>query len=238
VGGPGSSDFTSQFLSFDYRRGAVRNLVLQANFECGTGPDPSVDSAQVDSAAYGFRQIRAHHGRFSLHAYVLDEYQDIVALTLTGRIRGRSASGQITISEPPGLTGIANSACSSSYAWTAGVPAPPAPSANFNWAAVRVPGGASYRYYFYITNLTCLNGATAVNIVINRRRTRIRCSAGQGWASGPLSPGMTYSTSVQAVRVRHHRVVARGVQVTGTEQMPPASATWQPVTGLRGHPPS
>jgi hypothetical protein len=237
VGGPGSTDFTSQFLSFDYRKGVVRNLVVQANFQCAT-PDPSVDDAEVDASAYGYGRIHVHQGRFSLRTYVLDGYQDIVRLDLTGHVRGSRASGRIKISEPSGLEFVAGVPCSGDYTWTAARPAPPSPSATFSWAAVRVPNGASYRYYFYVTNLTCQNGATAVDVVVRARRRRIRCSAGQGWASGPLSPGRSYSTRAQAVKMRHGRIIGRGIPVRATEQMPAADATWQPIGSLPGHPPS
>jgi hypothetical protein len=216
----------------------VKKLVVQANFECGTGPDPSVDSAQIDAAAYGFRSIHVHHGRFSLVTYVLDEYQDIVALKLTGRIHGRKASGRIKVSEPPTLVGVANMPCSGNYTWTASRPTPPGPSATFTWAAVRVPSGASYHYYFYIQNLSCQDGATAVLVTIKGRRTKIKCSAGQGWASRPLSPGRGYKTTVQAVKTRHHRVVAHGARIVGMEEMPAADAPWTPVGPLPGNPPS
>lgn len=48
-GAPRNRTSTSQFLSFDYHAGIVSKLVLQANFRCGSGADPSVDEAEIDA---------------------------------------------------------------------------------------------------------------------------------------------------------------------------------------------
>ncbi len=241
VGGPGSTDFKGQFASFDLRHGTVKNLVLQANFTCGGGPDPSVDSATFTAKSYGYASLHvAHSGSFSLHTYVLDEYSQIVRLDLTGRVHGSKSEGHYKISEPKGsgLTGIAGQACSGTSAWSAARPVPPGPEATFQWAAVRAPSGAGYRYYFYIQDLSCLNGATAVELTVNHRHHRVSCSAGQGWASGPLAPGKSYATKAQAIELEHGKVVHRGISVPGQEEMPAADSAWTPVSGLQGNPPS
>ena len=230
-------DFTSQFLNFNYRGGIVTRLRLAANFECGGG----VDSAEFDSEIYGYRAIRASaSGSWAIHLYVFDGYDNIVHLDVTGHIKGRKATGRIKVTEPPGLTGISGEPCSGDYRWTAmrpRPPAPPGPTAFFRWNAVRVPAGAEYRYYFYITGLTCRNRANAVRLTVAGRRLLVRCAKHQGWASGPVAPGRRYPATAQAVRTRRGRVVRRGTKVSETLQMPGPNDHWAPIHHLPGDPP-
>jgi hypothetical protein len=230
------STFTSQFVSFDYRRGTITKLAVQANFLCGDG----VDSAGFSNVAYGFGSIRAHGGRWSLQSYVLDEYGSIVHVAITGRLVSGRATGRSVVTEPAGLESVADERCHGNRAWTAtktgAASGGPLPAATFSWAAVRVPAGASYRYYFLITDLQCSGGASAVVLRVGGAPRRVRCSARQGWASGALSPGQTYQSSAEAVKLRGSRVVARGLVVAGPVQMPAATSTWRPVTGLPAPP--
>lgn len=234
----GNRQFTSQFVFFNYGSGAVTNLVVQANFDCG----PYTDNADVDAAAYGYPAIlTSRGGAFALHTYVLDISNDILRLDFTGQIHGRHAQGHIEVSQPPGLTTPFHTACSADYGWRAyrsAPPGPPAPVAFFRWLAVRVPSGSGYRYYFYIVRLGCRDGASAVSLIVNGRGALIRCSAGQGWASGPLAPGRTYYSVQQPVQLRHGRVVRRGYPLPESLVMPSGDSVWKPISGLRGRPPS
>lgn len=238
--GPANSraTFQSQFVSFNARSGVISSLRLQANFQCGD----SIDSASVWSSDYRFGPIHTtRSGRWELTSYVLDEYGNIVALRMSGRLSGRRAGGRIQISEPPGLSFINQDACRANYGWSASrprPPAPPGPQAFFTWNAVRVPAGASYRYYFYISGLTCTDRATAVQLTVARRRTTILCRHHAGWASGPLAPGRTYASSARAVELRGHRAVKRGVPVSEPIVMPGAGDRWRPIPRLPGHAPA
>jgi hypothetical protein len=99
-----------------------------------------------------------------------------------------------------------------------------------------VPAGAGYRYYFYIQAVSCDDGASAVVLTVNGRHTRISCG-GHGWASGPLAPGRAYSTTAQAVKLKHGRIVRHGTAVSEPVTMPSASDYWRPISGLPGGPP-
>lgn len=236
---PDKAAYQSQFFSFDYTAGVIRNIQLQANFQCGQ----SVDSATVNATAYGYPTLQTTKtGGFSLHLYVLDEYQDLVSLTITGRVSGKSASGRIEVTEPPGgFTGVAGDSCSGNYGWAAAKPlppAPPGPTAYFQWEAIRIPVGTAYRYYFAINNLSCADHATQLRVTIKRRVTKIPCSKSAAFASGPLAPDQTYTVKSQAVRTRHGRTIKRGPAVTVPLQMPGPGDLWTPISGLPGTPPS
>ncbi len=101
-----------------------------------------------------------------------------------------------------------------------------------------MPTGAGYRYYFYIQGMSCDDGANAVVLTVNGRRTRISCGAGHGWASGPLAPGRTYSTTAEAVKLKHGRIVRHGAAVVEPVTMPSAGDYWRPISGLPDGPPS
>ena len=236
---PDRAAYQSQFISFDYSAGVVRNLQAQANFQCGN----SVDSATVDATAYGYPTLQTSaSGTFSVQLYVLDEYQKLVSVTITGRIRGKKAAGRIVVTEPPGgFTGVAGNSCAGSYGWTAAKPVPPpppGPSAYFQWAAIRVPVGASYRYYFAINQLSCADHANDVLVTVANRTTTISCSESAAFASGPLTPLQTYPVKSQAVQTRRGRIVKRGTSVTVPLKMPGPDDLWLVVSGLPGTPPS
>jgi hypothetical protein len=217
----------------------IRNIQLQANFQCGQ----SVDSATVNATAYGYPTVQTtKNGGFSLKLYVLDEYQNLVSLTITGLVHGENASGRIVVTEPPGgFNGVAGDSCSGNYGWTAAKPlppAPPGPTAYFQWAAIRVPVGTVYRYYFAVYNLSCADHATQLRVTIKRRVTKIQCSRSAAFASGPLAPDQTFSVKSQAVQTKHGRTIKHGPAVTVPLKMPGPGDLWTPISGLPGTPPN
>jgi hypothetical protein len=231
--------YSSQFVHFDYAAGVVRNLYAQANFECG----PSEDWAYVNAKSYGYPELRTTAGgHFSLQLYVLDGYQHIVAVRITGHIHGRNTSGRTEVSEPTGgFQGEGGGACHGNRAWTASLPVPPAPpgpSAFFQWGAIRVAGGASWRYYFVAQDISCSHGATEIVVAVAGRSTEIPCSRSTAFASGPLAPSRTYAVTSVAVEARGGRIVKRGTPVTVPVNMPGPGDQWKVLTGLPGTPPS
>jgi len=237
--------YHSQFISFDYSDGVVSRLSVQANFLCGTGPrqDQSVNSAVFTGPAYGFPVIRTNaNGDFSLETYVFDEYDEIVQLSISGHVRHGKASGKVVVSEPAaGYTGIAGLACHGNYAWHASKPVPPpppGPTAFFQWAAIRVPFGSAYRYYFAVTGLQCSDHANELLVTVEGRRIVIPCSRGSAFASGPLAPSKAYGATSQAVEVSAGRIVRKGASVTVPVTMPGPGDIWVVISGLPGTPPS
>jgi hypothetical protein len=238
-----SEQYNSQFVSLDYSNGFVKGLAVVANFVCGTGQQQSVNSATFTGSAYGFPSIHAAaNGSFSVQTYVLDEYQHIVNLTINGRVRGKKASGRIIVTEPAGgFEGVANQVCHGNYAWTATratPPPPPGPTAYFQWNAIRVAAGTTYRYYFAISGLVCTNHASELITTVAGQRTTIPCSQHAAFASGPLAPSTTYQTKSQAVETKHGRIVKRGASSTVPVVMPGPGDNWRPISGLPGTPPS
>lgn len=236
---PDKTAYQSQFVSFDYTAGVIRKIQMQANFQCGQ----SVDSATVNATAYGYPTLQTtNKGRFSLQLYVLDEYQKLVSLTITGQVRGKKASGRVVVKEPPGgFTGVAGDSCSGNYGWAAAKPLPPpppGPTAYFQWEAIRIPVGTAYRYYFAVGHLSCTDHATQLRVTIKRRVIKIPCSRSAAFASGPLAPDRTYTVKSQAVQTRHGRTIKRGQAVTVPLKMPGPGDLWTPVSGLPGKPPS
>lgn len=235
---PDKAAYQSQFLSFDYSAGVVRNLQVQANFQCGE----SVDSAGINATAYGYPILRTTaHGVFRLSLYALDGYQKLVAVTITGHINGKKATGRIKVSEPAGgFTGITADSCRGNRGWAASKPqpaAPPGPAAYFQWAAIRIPAGASYRYYFAVTDVTCADHATEILVTIAHRTTMISCSKSAAFASGPLAASQTYLVTSQAVQAKRGRIIKRGTAVTIPVKMPGAGDRWTVVSHLPGTPP-
>ena len=236
---PDKAAYQSQFLSFDYADGVVRKLQVQANFQCGQ----SVDSATVNATAYGYPTLQTtKSGVFRLQLYVLDEYQKLVSLTITGRITGKKAGGRIVVDEPPGgFTGVAGDNCSGNHGWTASKPVPPpapGPAAYFQWAAIRVPTGTTWRYYFATNDLSCTDHANEVLVTIAHRTITVPCSKPAAFASGPLTPSTAYSVRSQAVHASHGRIVKRGAAVTVPVKMPGAGDLWTVISNLPGTPPS
>jgi hypothetical protein len=235
---PDKAAYQSQFVSFDAAGGVVRNLRVQANFNCG----PGSDSAFVDGPVYGYPSLRTTAaGGFSLTLHALDEYKAIVAVKITGTVSAKRAHGRIVVSEPPGgFVGQADDRCHGNTPWTAAKPVPPpppGPSAYFQWAAIRVPGGAAYRYYFAATGLKCTDHATEVLVTVAHHTTTIPCSKTSAFATAALAPSHTYSVTSQAVQTTHGRIVKRGTAVTVPLQMPSSDDHWKIISGLPGTPP-
>jgi hypothetical protein len=236
---PDKAAYSSQFISFDAANGVVRNLQLQANFQCG----PSDDAATIDAKAYGYPTLQTTaNGRFKLKLYVLDEYKTIVSVTITGHVEGKTARGRYVVSEPPGgFIGPGGDACHGHYAWKAArpvPPAPPGPSAFFDWAAIRVPAGAAYRYYFAVNQLRCVDHATEVLVTVAHHTRVVPCSKSADFASLPLAPSASYAVTSQAVQVEHGKIVKRGTPVTVPLDMPSPNDLWTLVSGLPSNPPS
>jgi hypothetical protein len=57
------------------------------------------------------------------------------------------------------------------------------------------------------------------------------------WASGLLAPGRAYSTTAEAVKLKHGRIVGHGTAVSEPVTMPSATDYWRPISGLPGGPP-
>jgi hypothetical protein len=232
------SAYQSQFVNFQAAGGVVRDLEVQANFSCGD----SVDSAQIDAAAYGHPTLHTTaSGRFSLSLYALDGYKEIVAVRITGHVGPTKASGTITVAEPAGgFRGVANDVCHGSTHWSASKPTPPVPpgpTAFFQWAAIRAPAGTTYRYYFAADQIRCTDHATKILVTIDHRTTTVSCSRDTAFASGPLAPSHTYSITSQAVETSHGQVIKRGAPITTPVAMPGPGDKWTPISGL-GAPPS
>jgi hypothetical protein len=238
VGVAPHAQFTSKFVSFDYSNGVVTDLRVETNFVCGN----STDEAEVLASDYGAQSIHANRaGRWQMSSDVLDEYGRIVKLDMTGRVSSRTASGRMQISEPNGLNGFDGAACHAHHPWTAArptPPAPPGPQAFFSWDAIRASFGASYRYYFAISGLSCSHGATDVQISIDGRQTTVSCHNSEAWASGPLAPGRQYRATATAIRVIGGRTVNKGAPVTETLTMPGTGDHWQPISNIPGTPPA
>ncbi|MGO9954926.1 MAG: hypothetical protein ACLP50_02945 [Solirubrobacteraceae bacterium] len=237
-----SYDATShQGLSFNYRGGVVSDLVIEDNYTC----DGQEDGSEINAADYGFEDIHTTAtGSFQMQSLVLDEYGYIVEMTVTGRVSGAKASGRIEVSEPGNnyfQLGQAGKTCSGDATWStarAGAGGSSSPEAFFNWAAIRVPVGASYDYYFAIAGLRCAKGATEVALTVSGHTRIAPCSPSSAWASGPMSAGVTYSVSAQALRDSRGRITARGPLVAEQLAMPAANDGWIPISGPAGSPPS
>ncbi len=199
---------------------------------------------QLTGAAYGYPTVQtSRNGAFSLSTYMFDEYSDIVHLTFSGRISGSKANGRIVVSEPPGgfemITNIGG--CAGNYGWSASrpvPPSPPGPTAFFQWTAIRVPAGTTYRYYFAVTDLACTDHANELLVTVDGRTVTVPCSDQPAFASGPLAPSRTYEVTSEAVETRGGRIVKRGAPLTVPLDMPGPGDLLVVIPGLPGTPPS
>ncbi|HEY5143688.1 MAG TPA: hypothetical protein VII98_09315 [Solirubrobacteraceae bacterium] len=112
------------------------------------------------------------------------------------------------------------------------------PSASFNWAELRLTRGAAYSYYFLVDRLRCAGHATHVRIVAAGWPHLVSCSRSRGFGSGPLSPGVSYGLTAQAVRMRRGRIVSRGPAIVTLVRMRTAQDNWVPISNLPGTPPT
>jgi hypothetical protein len=235
---PDKAAYQSQFIHFDYAAVAIRHLYVQANFDCGG----SEDAADVNIAAYGYPVIPTKAGNFRFSSYVIDEYQDIVSVTISGKIDGQKARGHISVSEPPGGFGLGGGgSCQGTRSWLADKllpPAPPGPAAFFQWQPFRVAFGATWRYYFVARDISCTDHATEILVTTAGHTRTISCSRTAAFASGPLAPSRTYVSTTQAVETHGARIVKRGTPLTVPLTMPGPADSWTPVSGLPGTPPN
>jgi len=235
---PDKAAYQSRFIHFDYAAGVVRHLYMQANFSCGN----SEDAANINIEAYGYPVIPTKAGNFRFSSYVIDEYLDVVSVTISGRIDGQKARGHISISEPPGgFRLVGGGSCHGTRAWSAAKlspPAPPGPAAFFQWLPFRVAFGASWRYYFVARDISCTDHATEILVTIADHTRTISCSETTAFASGPLAPSRTYMSTTEAVETDGARISKRGAPVTIPLTMPGPADSWTPVSGLPGTPPT
>ena len=233
-------------VSFRYKNGIVSHLTGGLSATCMARGVASTYGPDIDTSEYRQDPIRVDaHGNFSLTGLAEEQgYSGVIAhFTVKGRISGRRAAGTLEVwfyYQTKDTAGTI-AKCDHVARWSASTPlppAPPGPTADFQWAAIREPTGASYRYYFAITGLSCSHGATAVKLTVQHLSRTVSCSQHQAWASGPLASGTSYPVSAQAATIRHGRVTKRGLVVGEVLPMPAANdAGWRPIGSGLGPPP-
>lgn len=225
-------------ISFNYKSGAITSFALVVHTTCGRGNH----DAKVEGARIGLPSIQTTaSGKFEIHSLIVDAYDSILQLDFVGRITKTKASGTFTISEPPGgFKGGGTDACASRTSWTAkprSSIARPGPTAFFNWMSIKATTPTSTRYFFYVTELKCSGRANAVRITIAGRVSTIRCSRKRGWASRAVAPSKEYRAKVQAVRIKHGRIVKRGKSRVDWVSMPGPNDDWTDALPDVGTPP-
>ena len=246
----------------DATSGHITRLIATVPAVCGSSTQVHV---VFDTRAYGITDIPVSpSGAWSLTRYVLDDYEIVRLLTITGQVTGGNVSGRYQVASPPGVGGSVFSGCigdaTLSATATGATVQPPigggtqpttpgtlgsstgssiGPSATFQWASLRRDRSNGSRFYFLAAHVHCQRGATHVRITIDGGRTHtVRCGASLAYASGPLDPGRGYFARAVAVKLRRHRVVAHGRAVGTSLQMPAANAAWQPIGRVPGRPPT
>lgn len=246
--------FAGANLSVDAGSGRITRMKVVVPFGCAGG---SVTDADVDTRAYGIGDIVADAtGAFALTTRVLDAYEVVRILTITGQLSatGVTARLQIASTNVGGFLGdCVGDATVTAGASSPGGPPPTTPfvpprtapttpptggrqvlprsgpSAAFDWAELRVTRGASYSYFFLVDRLTCTGRATHVRIAVAGRSRRVSCRRSRAFASGPLQPGADYRLTAQALRIRRGRIVRRGPAVVTVLRMREAQAGWVPI---------
>jgi outer membrane protein assembly factor BamB len=106
------------------------------------------------------------------------------------------------------------------------------PNLNLMLTAVRT-STTPYRYWFAVTNVRCMNRASAIAITGGAGRLDDKCGAKIELASKSLAVHQHYDVTLQAIRYgRKHKVVARGRAYHEKLYMPGSEVQWTPITGI------
>jgi outer membrane protein assembly factor BamB len=106
------------------------------------------------------------------------------------------------------------------------------PNLNLMLTAVRT-STTPYQYWFAVTDVRCMNRASAIVITVAGRHLDDKCGAKIELASKSLAVHQHYNLTLQAIRYgRKHKVVARGRAYHEKLYMPGSEVQWTPITGV------
>lgn len=89
-----------------------------------------------------------------------------------------------------------------------------------------------YRYYFVAQDIDCVNGATNLIFTVGHKRHTTGCPRTPIRISSAIKPNRRYRVRVEAVRIRHRRIVKRGASYSGRLYMPGNRGHWTLVSGI------
>jgi hypothetical protein len=214
-------------VSFDYKQGVIKHLSAWVRVQC---PDGGSYNAQLDTTAYGMDPVRVSaSGRFQIVGALLDPTKAVVHFTLSGRTKGRKATGTISSYryEFNGGSGQQNVRCEGHASWRSVAPrriASNGPLAFFNALPIRVGRAGAWTYYVQIKFTGCLHANFARVRIAGRRSQTTRCH-GQ-LRLGPLAPKRAYKLGITALKVRHGKTRRKQAMPPATIYVPGDDGDW------------
>lgn len=211
-------------VTFDYSRGVIRHLTAHVGVDCPSGAD---FAAEANTTAYRMDPVRVDKsGRFRVAGAVLDDYGVVNRFVLTGRIKGRVATGTVSAYRYWTLRSIPEK-CTRDTVWRSvarGRLATNAPTAYYDVVPVRFGSPGAWSYYMAVKITGC---ARANRVRVSIARGPSRTTGCHGLVRlGPLRPMRTYRVRVTALKLRRGKVVRRAGAVPTSVYLPGEDGDW------------
>jgi hypothetical protein len=211
-------------VTFDYRHGVITHLTAGTEAQCAGG---TVFDAQLNTTAYGLDPVRVDRaGRFRVATAVLDGYGVVQHIVLSGRVKGRTATGTVTAYRYSNLNGSALK-CTQDSTWrstTTAASVASGPAAYFDVEPLRYGRPGAWLYYLNVKLTGCAHANKARVAVAGGAAKTTGC---RGHARlGPLTPKRTYRVSVTALKTRRGRVIRHAPAVAASVYLPGDDGDW------------
>lgn len=208
---------------FDYGHGVITHLSANAGTMCNQSEFP----ATLYTTAYRLDPVQVNGGRFKVVADVLDDYSVVTHVIVSGRIKGKVATGTLSSSRYWDVNGTLEH-CTSHLRWAAHSAhrAVSVGGAFYDAQPYRYGKPGAWHYYFAVKPVDCLNGVTAVRFTIGGTSRTVACNTTR--KVGPLRPQRTYVITAVALRTGRGPIVGRSRLGPTTLYLPGDDAAWSP----------
>jgi hypothetical protein len=213
-------------VNFDYRKGVVTHLSANAGTMCGQ----SVMGARLYTTASGLDPVQVNGGRFRIVADVLDDYDVVTHVVVSGRIKGKTASGTIDSSRNWDLNGTIVH-CSQHLRWVARSGQTPSVGSSggayYEVDPYRYGRPGAWNYYLVVRPFACNNHVTSVRFhVVGGPTLSVHCNTMR--KLGPLRPKQNYHVTATALHTRKRKVFSRTRLGDTFTYLPGDDAAWVP----------
>ncbi len=224
---PPRAGTTAPQVNFDYRKGVVTHLSASVRTMCGD----SVMGARLYTTASDLDPVQVNGGRFRIVTDVLDDYDVVTHVVVTGRIKGRTAAGTVDSSRNWDVNGTLVH-CSQHLRWVATSDRAPAAvdrsgGAYYDVDPYRYGRAGAWKYYLAVKPFACINHVTAVRFhVVGGPTETVRCNTMR--KLGPLRPKQRYHVTATALHTRRGNVFSRTLLGDSFTYLPGDDAAWVP----------
>jgi hypothetical protein len=223
---PPRAGTTAPQVNFDYRKGVVTHLSANAGTMCGE----SVMGARLYTTASGLDPVQVNGGRFRIVTDLLDDYDVVTHVVVTGRITGKTAAGTIDSSRNWDVNGTLVH-CSQHLRWVARSGQAPAVGSSggayYEVDPYRYGRPGSWNYYLVVRPFACNNHVTSVRFhVLGGPTLTVHCNTMR--KLGPLRPKQRYHVTASALHTRKRKVFSRTRLGDTFTYLPGDDAAWTP----------